>query len=631
MKKILSFFIASAIAVSFSSCGDDGEEDYANGTETDLLVGDWYEEATNEEVRYSANGTYYDRYANWLQARETEGTWTCDYKKHKLTEFFHFNGQNQEINADLRSLSEFKFSMYTDGIGEHVYEKIVETYNMEVGKTQQIQFSNVSPVKAYKSNNDRLANVDSNGLITAAGEKGTTYIKLETSNGNVWVKVVVGDNCSDLWHDYVSIIGMDYATMSNTLRVLGEQSNIADSYSIMFTHREHDIIEKTGVFLCSEDNIVSEIQLVLREFIPEVKILNYMNSHYYKMVENNDYIFYSTSSDPDISKAIVAYDKADKKVIINETEHFFQRAHVNDLWEDFTGLFGKDKKAIEESMLKSGNMFLMNDFSYSDNGSFYYTISDNDYATMVGFVLNPDNLVSEYWIYMDMTKTAQTIYDYLKVKYYIEESENTDNILVFYNSDKTLRVTFDLKNGAVVYTDLTKKQHTHTFSMLGNFHKALGLNRYEIISQLGNPYMEEDNLMYYLGNDYVSVALISIDESKKICNSVLMMMNENVPSTTIIDFCNSQFTVFDKGTAEDGSQYAWIDGSSMAESKYGIIYVPEKRYVSYTLLNTTQSASKEQMEQMEKTIRDLLKMRVIKKGIQKHNQQKIQKISSLFK
>lgn len=644
MKKTLSMFIAFAIAMVFSSCGEeDCDHNPGTGTtpdETYSIVGSWYEEAMNEEVRYNANGTFYDRFSNFERAAETEGRWECDYKNMKLTEFYQFMGQNQVLDFDLKELTETYFVMASDQNASHKYEKIVETYNLEAGKTQQIQLSNLFSVRSYTSNNERIASVDADGLITAEGEKGTTYIKAKTDKGNVWVKVIVGDDCLDLWHDYVSIIGMNYDEMSKALAILGKPYNDGQDYAFGYMHTLHDIVDISKIFLCPEDGLVTEIQLVLKEAAPEVKILNYMNSHYYKITENNEYVFYSTSSDPDASKAIVAYGKAEKTVIINETEHFFQRAHVKDLWEDFTGLFGKDKKAIEEAMAKSGNSYLMTDFGYSDNGSYYYSISGSEYADMVGFVMNPDDVVSEYWVYMNVNKSAQDAFDYLRSKYNIEDSEETEYTFTFYNSDKSLRVVFDLMNGATIYTDLTKKQHTHTTGMFGNFHKALGLNHDEIISQLGNPFQEQDNVMYYIGNEYISIAGLSLDKQTQICNSIIMMLNEGVSQKTILDYCNSQFTVFEKGTLADGSQYAWTDGPSMAESKYGIIYVPEKEYVSYTLLNNSKSANVKMLsrgvtgkvcdiEQANRAMRK--KIATMKDNIQKNSQQKIQRAIKSFR
>ena len=76
MKKYL-VLIAAAITLGFTSCGEEDCNHDLNTekptTETKSVVGNWYEEAENEEVRFASYGTYYDKYCNPTHSRETEG------------------------------------------------------------------------------------------------------------------------------------------------------------------------------------------------------------------------------------------------------------------------------------------------------------------------------------------------------------------------------------------------------------------------------------------------------------------------------------------------------------------------------------------------------------------------------
>ena len=72
MKKILSL-IALAITIGMTSCSDD-ECDHGIIIDGDI-VGSWYEEAENEEMRFGESGPFYDRYANYLRCAEVEGRW----------------------------------------------------------------------------------------------------------------------------------------------------------------------------------------------------------------------------------------------------------------------------------------------------------------------------------------------------------------------------------------------------------------------------------------------------------------------------------------------------------------------------------------------------------------------------
>ena len=136
----------------------------------------------------------------------------------------------------------------------------------------------------------------------------------------------------------------------------------------------------------------------------------------------------------------------------------FYPQEENDLWADFTTLFGSDKNTVKSTMESMGYSYGFSDSSYSANGSDYYFIENNDYADVVGFVFNTDNQVSQYWVYYKSSK-VNDVNDYLTRKYTAAENENTENAYVFYNANKDLKIVLDSMNGTVVYTKLDMKQH----------------------------------------------------------------------------------------------------------------------------------------------------------------------------
>lgn len=594
MKKNLLLF-ASAIILGFTSCSE-VECDHNNkggGSEFEkTIVGIWYEETMNEEIHYSENGTLYDRYSNWIQCAEIEGRYEYDKANKKLTYRWSYLGQNQQTDYSVKKIDELNLTIYSDKNGSFSLEKIVEDYNLKVGETASIKFSSDRldyKVLSYSSNNERLASVTSEGLIKAEGEKGITYIKVNTDKGNVWVKVTVGDNCADLWHDYVSLIGMDYNTVRNTLSSLGEPYTQDDDYALGFIHSLHDVVEISKIFLCPEERTVNEIQLVLKEAVTEAPILAYMDSHYYKFAEDKDFAFYSTSADKEASKAIIAYEKAEKTVHIDETQHFFH-PHVKDLWYDFTTTFGKSKEDVKTMMTDLGYPFIMSDFNYSVDGSDYYSIKNNEYVSLVGFVFNPEKQVSEFWVYLHLTSDANEIYSYLCNKYIHHEEEETEYNVVFYNNEKDMRVVLDLYNGAVVYTNLSMIQHEPNNSIFGNYYEALGLTHDQIIDKFGTPFSDDTSLAYAIGSKYVSVLIMNFDTDTNKCNVVSYRINEDVDKEEIISYLNSEYTIFEKGTEPDGSVYAWTNGKTLAESNVGILYYPEKRLVQFGTLGTSAKA-----------------------------------------
>lgn len=593
-----------ALIFGMSSCSEESCDHVTGGSDelSTAIVGNWYEEAENEEIRFSESGKLYDRYANYSHCGETEGTWEYDSKNNKLTYTFPFMGEMKFIDWTVKDLKENSFTLSSSKNGMHKVEKIVEEYTLNVGETVEIKCGGFG-TWIYGSKNERIASVNPRtGVIKAEGEKGITYIKVSnlatthdqsSSKKAIWVKVTVGDNCADLWYDYVGLIGLDYAGVTKALSSLGTPAAGTDGYSFAYGHTKHGVAESTLVYLCPEDKLTDEIQLVLKESVPELAVLSYMNSHYYKMKEDDSYVYFSSSSDPETSKAIVAYSKQQRRIVFRETQHYYEKAHVKELWEDFVPLFGANQAAVKKAMGEYGYKLLMSDASYSKDGSDYYTISGNKYITMVGFVFNPDKQVSEFWLYMDTTSDANEVYKYLLAKYKEEKTESSKTSLVFYNDDKTMKVVFDLKNGTLTYTKLSMKQHeTPKKEMLGTYYEALGMSHNQIVSKYGAPYQEDGTSMYYVvGSENVSLVSFTLDSNTGKCKNTILLLTEQTTLSTVVDYFNSKYNKFDKGTAADGSQYAWVNKSTFAASTMGITYLPKDRMVIYVPLNTATSSS----------------------------------------
>lgn len=586
-----------ALIFGMSSCSEESCDHVTGGSDelSTAIVGNWYEEAENEEIRFSESGKLYDRYANYSHCGETEGTWEYDSKNNKLTYTFPFMGEMKFIDWTVKDLKENSFTLSSSKNGMHKVEKIVEEYTLNVGETVEIKCGGFG-TWIYGSKNERIASVNPRtGVIKAEGEKGITYIKVSnlatthdqsSSKKAVWVKVTVGDNCADLWYDYVGLIGLDYAGVTKALSRQGTPVAGTDGYSYAYGHTIHGVADSTNVFLCSEDGLTDEIQLVLKESVPESAVLSYMNSHYYKMKGNDSYVYYSSSSDPETSKAIVVYNKQQRRIVFCETQHFYEKAHVKELWEDFVPLFGANQTAVKKAMGEYGYKLLKSDASYSKDGSDYYTVSGNKYITMVGFVFNPDKQVSEFWLYMDTTSDANEVYKYLLAKYKEEKTESSKTSLVFYNDDKTMKVVFDLKNATLIYTKLSMKLHeTPKKEMLGTYYEALGMTHDQIVSKYGAPYQEDGTSMYYVvGSENVSLVSFMLDSNTGRCKNTILLLTEQTTLSTVVDYFNSKYYKFDKGTVADGSQYAWVNKSTFAESTMGITYFPKDKMVIYVLL-----------------------------------------------
>lgn len=177
----------------------------------------------------------------------------------------------------------------------------------------------------------------------------------------------------------------------------------------------------------------------------------------------NNYCFLNPDASVDSHYRIVLQ----KNEVGKETYYFLSyilrdayqpKDDVDVLWPDYTTLFGLNQSSIKSQMATLGGSYSFTDYSYSANGSDYYYISNNDYADIIGFVFNTENKVSSFWVYYKPAK-VDTIKEYLAKQYVAANSESTSNLYVFYNSKKDLKVVLDKLNGAVVYTNLSMKQH----------------------------------------------------------------------------------------------------------------------------------------------------------------------------
>lgn len=440
MKKCL-LLIATAITLGFISCSEEECDHISTTVTTDKsIVGSWYEEPENEEMRFGENGTFYDKYCNVTRSRETEGRWEYDSKNNKLTYTYSYMGQSQFADWTVKNLKELSFTISSTTVADHNLEKIVETYYLEVGRTANILFEKAYPsyeVQSYTSKNKRLASVTSDGVITAEGEKGTTYIKVATNNGNVWVKVVVGDDCLDLWYDYESLMGTDYVNIKNVLGI--PSVNGEDGYSFGYIlSNDNDYSQELDVFLNLETGLVEEMALVLKPDVPESQILSYLNSHYYSY----DLLgagYYLTCPTIENSVSVVKYEKEEKCI------RFFSSAYFQ--WPDYTNTLGLN---IDEIIERFGELYY---------GVLPYYGVVNAYVGTIYFNIDKvTDKVTAYQLGIKDGMEPSVIHEILSSKYNHYQTDETGTKLAYRDGeskeDSKIMIGYDVNNGTVTYYDL---------------------------------------------------------------------------------------------------------------------------------------------------------------------------------
>lgn len=323
--KILCLVLMSVAIILTSCCKDEMRE------ETISLVGTWCEpESQNEEIRFSPGNTFYFKLCFPQRAYEGEGVYEVDSKNKRLTLTYNFMGQNQYLDWKIVKYDDYGFDTSSEAEGTWHYYKVVDTFNFKEGISIFNNNSNTAdittsanlpsaPILSYKSYNENIAKVSSEGRITSTGEKGTTYIKVETTAGSVLVKVVVGKERYDMWVDYSVLLGKGVNQMRNMLGTPSQTVEDAYGYDLSKTH---DVIDYNIIYLDANTKKIDQIEIHCLSNIPSADILSYMNDRYYFYKEIENQQFYMTSPTIEESRAVFVYFKEDNTVVIASADPY---------------------------------------------------------------------------------------------------------------------------------------------------------------------------------------------------------------------------------------------------------------------------------------------------------------------
>lgn len=451
MKKVFWLILS---CVLFIGCSDDKDEPV--GVQIDQLVGEWVydhpEEGVWETQKFLPSGVFY--YWNkvsggWKFQNTANGGRYWIEDGNRVTCQYSLNGVSMQVKMTMRSISEYSYTAeYNDGasLGVFTYARLLDKFEIEAGDDVTPDYNVLvkTTIADYKSHDTSVATVDaSSGKITGVG-KGHTYVDVVTSEGTAVVEVTVFDP-DNMFDDYSYAFGK---TVPEIVEILG------DGYSF----RE----DETGLIYPSDDYLTDEIRFItgiydkthieyvllsLNDKVSASKIIEHLSGRYVEISHSEGTYNYITDKTVDGNPVAIVYDSA--KATLS-----FMVLRPSDRWIDFTYMFGFSDSDVNKEMAEWGYPYLFSDYSYSKNGSDYYTITDNHDASMVGFVFNGENKMCEYWVYLyeDYMDYASDIIKWLKDRYNHSEAESSPSQYVFYDTTKRLRVVFDA-SGYVSYTD----------------------------------------------------------------------------------------------------------------------------------------------------------------------------------
>lgn len=259
-------------------------------------------------------------------------------------------------------------------------------------------------------------------------------------------------------------------------------------------------------------------------------------------------------------------------------------ARFYDLWYDYTRLLGADENDLKQSLgsptptNQDGVLVYMDMKGYSP------------YVDEVYFSFEKGKIGS-ISVFLKEGTNVNSVQTYLSTRFHSAGMKQTANgPLYFYRSHPTdersaFLVGYYSELGLVIYETLEEEE------LWPDFTQGLGKTHEEVLALYGsNPYLnEDDRIVYLLDNEYIQMSFFSFDENKEKVKAVSLVIRDGVETATVVDWMNSQYTVFENGTAADGSQYGWINAATLQAATAGILYDVANKMITYVDLTANRS------------------------------------------
>lgn len=425
----------------------------------DQLCGEWVydhpELGVWETMKFLPSGVFY--YSNkvsgeWNFSNDNNGGRYWIDEGRRVTAECMMEGVQATIMIDIKEITAASFTaeFYNGGLlGSFTYAKLLGSVQVEPGETTRLSPSGFN-VLGFRSHDEDILTVDSTGKITGISS-GRSYVDVETDLGTAVYEVIVFDK-DNMFKDYSYAFGK---TIEEIVAVEGDD----------YLYRD----DRQGLIYLTKDYIADTVLFITGMY-------DYMHVEFVQLKLNKNVSVYQIKTNLDGKYELLTYGEnkyyyllegmvnGKPEVLMLDTENLsvtFALISPSGLWKDYTYLFGKTKDVVKSEMDYWKYMFVLDDYSYSADGSSYFLLNDSEYANMAGFVFNSENRMCEYWIYLndDFMSHASEILDWLKSAYTMESSECTSSQYVFYDSDKRLKVVFSA-TGYVSYTDSLQKPFT---------------------------------------------------------------------------------------------------------------------------------------------------------------------------
>lgn len=567
MKKNLLLF-ASAIILGFTSCSEVECDHFTEG-ESNIslsdLVGIWYDPEMNEEIKYMENGLFYDRYANKYRAQYTEGHFYLQ-RGNKLSYTYSFMGQNQNTDFTISNVVPgLNFKLTSKTTGSVVLYKVSEVINVELGGSVQL------PAGSYLSPDERIISIDGNNA-KSNGMNGVVYLK---SSDGTYIKVISGSETDDMWLDYSYFIGK---TISDVKNAFGTPSGSIESeiyYEDMGP--THSSVASTQFIIA--DNVVTGLGVFLKDAVNEFDVEQYLGEKYFY---NNTVKLYSSHKELSKSIFVIEYDKG-KKLL------FFTKRPVGLL--SFNNIFG-----VSKSYIKSMPYFNDKDVIFEKSDSVKYSIAkdtDYDIEDVTFYFRGKGHLMSSYGIHYRSGIDYKDVQKALNVNYIPNGETQIQGYKCYqYVDSRYSKAVFLYPELRLIeYYDLTQSLISDT--PWPDLSQYFNMTAAQLKENLGQPHSEsEKQLIYFVNDNYLSFVGFSLDSETGFVNAVVSTIKSDADIDEMHESLKQKYYVYEKGTIEAESYYAFLDEKTLDTSSLGITLDKVKRTIGYFRLNSNSSKAK---------------------------------------
>lgn len=545
------------------------------------LAGEWVydnpREGVWETIKFTESGVFYfsNDVATWsIENDRNDGRYSIN--EEKVTGNYTLNGQAMVLNMTLSELNKYSFTAKFEDTG------FIFTYQRRLGlqmltkpgdtATPNYQNWVEDEILGFSTHDASIATVDpKTGLITAVASSGRTYIDVRMAKGTAAVEVNIF-NPDDLFGDYTWAFGK---TIDEVEDVLGNQYLVKlENDAISYKSKNLAVSKETYYTNTVDINHVAAVTLELNGKATDSQIKVMLNKKYRNFNEGAESYYY--------------YDEATESFILYTPKEKTVTFMITVEWPDLNVFFGQDAETVKERMVRNGHQYLGSYDIYSLDGSEGYQFTScNEKCWGAEFVLNSDKVVSQYLLYVTSETTDLDVLNRIRDWGFTATQE--DGKTVYYNKKKTLKVIYDLRLGAIVVTDMTKKAFRR--AILGNYWRGLGMSKAELNKLFGEPYAEDKNgtLAYISTSEYLNYIYFSRDVQADKVNNINVFHKETVTSNTITNYLNQLYKPFDSGSNSNGPYQRWISGTTRELSDMIITYYPNYCVIVYQHPSTASS------------------------------------------